>query len=632
MKNTALCVILLSASLLCVHLLPAQNAKTSAGLGIVGISDESTRLNYNQLFKMILKDNPATLDGKALTVDLVEHQSQADVAVKASFLEGGVAYVFYKNGQLVAKDTLRVPSLETLVDERLPALQIESTPDGFAVVNVSEKDQVYAQGIRNGDILLEVGTATEIPNNLEKVRILLKGTPTSNTLYVKLKRPSTGVETAYWVKIQSYKKPVWQRPLQTEQLHSIFKALLFDMAQPTSNMGIVFKKGYNFSMKSIAKAKSLAGTGKCKSYEQLTMSAESRMHGVSPSVNLDSIFGREKFYLLKESKKVEPGEAALHVLRYYNFDQRESYLSDNDHVSGDVKGVVRQISGPFYHKPGVFANYFIAAKQYEKAGNYTAALNQYYGAYLKIDDMIAGELVKAKAKRAVLGCIAHCTKQINQPEYSALVLLAHDCLKITTDDVNLKKQNSEFYDFSQNTFDLCVTVENTLAKQRSEKRAAIFGAVLNAGMGVATLSLDNLDNLVSTGFFVNAIDIMNQNDQLNYEINTMLTETTQSIEFNLPPELRDDEDSSPFELIATAAISYALERSTDKTAVLDRIEQYAAKRPAMKRALETTQQQYRLNSNNLDSRTLVGQLIRTEKTTFRYEKRGFALPEAISIP
>jgi len=632
MKHTALLVALLYVCLFCVRPALAQNATTPVGLGIVGISDATTRLNYNQLFKMILKDNPATLDGKALTADLVEHQSQAEVAVKASFLEGGVACVFYKKGQLVAKDTFRVPSLETLVDERIPTLQIESIPEGFAIVNVSENSQEFSKGIRNGDILLEVGNVTKVPSDPEKVRDLLKGTPSSNFVFVKLKRPSTGMEAVYWAGVHTVKKPVWQRPLQAEQLQGIFKALLGKMALPASNTGVVFKKAPNFSLKALAKAKNLTSTGKCKSYEQLTMSSDSRMHGLSPSVNLDSIFSREKHYLIKESRKIEPGEAALNVLRYYNFDQRESYLSDNDHVGNDVKNVVGQLSGPFYHKPGVFANYFIAAKQYEKAGNHAAALNQYYGAYMKIDDMIASEMVKARAKKIVFGRIAHCSKQLNQPEYAALAQLAHDCLENTLKDQGLKKQDREFYDFSQKTFDLCVNVENTLAKQRSEKRAAIFGAVLNAGMGVATLDLNNLDNLVSTGFFVNAIDIMNQNDQLNYEINTMLTETTQSVEFNLPPELRDDEDSSPFELIATAAISYALERSTDKTAVLDRIEQYAAKRPAMKRALETTQQQYRLNSQTLDIGALVGQLIRTEKTAFRYEKRGHALPEAISVP
>jgi len=81
MKRLPLFCIPIFACLFCVQTLPAQNTPPSVGLGIVGPSDATTRLNYNQLFKMILKDNPATLDGKVLTVDLVEHQAQAEVAV-----------------------------------------------------------------------------------------------------------------------------------------------------------------------------------------------------------------------------------------------------------------------------------------------------------------------------------------------------------------------------------------------------------------------------------------------------------------------------------------------------------------------------------------------------------------------
>lgn len=605
----------------------AQATPVRPGLGIVDISDEETRLNYNQLFKLVLKDNPATLNKLPISVDLVEHQSQSAVAVKAIFLENSLSLVFYKDGQPCFKDTILLPKLERFRDVRCTNLRMEASQKGIVVVNLAENGPEYQQGIRSGDIIQEISGTRVGARDIKTARKLMEGT--AKAVLVKIQRPATGEVKTYRVPLYDSKKTEWTRPLQTYQLQILFTAVLQAMAQPQSKTGISFKNGSSFKMKAVSKAKNLASSGKCKSYEQIALSDDSRMHALSPSVNLDSIFTQEKFFRPKESKKTEPGDASLNVLRYYNFDQNESFLGVNKNVSTEVKEVIAKMSGPFYDKPGVFANYFIGAKQYEKAGNYSAALNQYYGAYLKIDDMIASELVKANAKRIVFGRLAYCSKQLRQPEYTDLMLLAHDCLKITATDSELKKQNKEFYEFSKSTLDLSIDVENSLSKQRAEKRNAIIGAVLNAGMGLASF---NLDSYISAGFFVNAVNIIDENQTLNSQINSMLYETTESVEFNLPPELQDDQDSSPFELIATASINYALERTANKSAVLDRIEKYATNRPGMKHAMDTTRQTYNLNQSRLDATALVAQLIRTEKSSFRYEKRGLPLPEAISVP
>ncbi len=609
--------------------LSAQTATAKTILGIVDISDEENRLNYSQLFKMVLKDNPATFDKVPMTVDLVEHQSNAAVAMRASFWENSLTLAFYKNGQPCFKDTVLLPRLESRDEIRTTNLKIEPSQQGIVIVGLRENEQEYRQGIRSGDIVQEISRTKVSPRDMADARLLMQGSPGSGYVNVKIKQAATGTVNEYRLQLHTATNAEWARPLQNDQLELVFTAILQAMSKSAPKTGMVFKNGNNFNLKAVSKAKSLARTGKCKSYEQLSISADSRMHALSPSVNLDSIFTDERFFRPKESKKTEAGDASLNVLRYYNFEQNRTFLNQNKNVSDEVKGVVRQMSGPFYNKPGVFANYFIGAKQYEKSGNYSAALNQYYATFFKIDDMIASELVRVKAKKIVLGRISYCSRLLKQTEYAELTRLAQDCLKIVSEESSLKKQDKEYYNFAESTFKLSLDIERSLATQRSEKRNAIIGAVLNAGMGAATFSIDSY---TSAAFFVNAANIMDENQTLNNQINSTLFETTQSIEFSLPTELQDDEDSSPFELIATASINYALERATNKTALLNRIDKYATNRPAVKKALESTRELYALNNDRLDHVALIGQLIRTEKVSYRYEKRGLALPEAISVP
>ena len=291
-------------------------------------------------------------------------------------------------------------------------------------------------------------------------------------------------------------------------------------------------------------------------------------------------------------------------------------------ISTEVRGAVFRLSGPFYSKAGVFANYYIGAKQYETAKNYRAALNQYYASLRKVDDIIAGEQTKAKAKKAVLGHIAYCANELGQQEYAELIELAYDCVEMTIESNELRAANTNFYDFSEKVHGLCTEIESKLKKQRSGKAFALIGSIASAGLGVAATGLDA--NL-ALSLLANSADMLSENSRLNMELDAALYETTSSMTFNLPAELLQDE-SSPYEILASRYIAYALEHNDNKTQVLNRIAQYADNKPNLKQVVEQTKQEYELAPDKLDHEALIRQLSKTEVIIFRYEKRGLKVP------
>jgi len=607
----------------------AQTRPAQPGLGIIAITDEITHLNYNQLFKMVVQDNPATLNKAALTVDLVEHQAQANVAVSVKIEDARALVSFYKSGQPAGKDTIRLPKMETKRPYNGINLPILAGTAGIVVGNLTANEPEYKRGIRPGDIVLEMNGSAMSADKLNHALAILNDSLRVPTVSIKIQQSETGEMKHYTLKRRPMSQPFWARPLQVDQLEEIFSEVLLSMAWEHANrLGIQFKNVPDFRMKAMSNAKNKADDGKCRSYELMPTCYDSEMHVLAPDVSLVEIFRSERFFVPKNKKIMPAGDAALNALRYYNLDQRKTYVSENDHVSDNVKTAIQKLNGPFYRMPGVFANYLAAGQQYEKAGNFPAALNQYYGSYFQIDNMLAGELAKVRAKKVVLARIAHCSKQLEQVGYAGLTNLAKDCLNHLIFDSKLNAQDRNFYDFSGKTLQLSRGIEEQLAKQRSEKFFAVAGAVLSAGAGVATLSMD-LD--ISTSLFQQSFNILDDNAQLNYQINSALSETTRSIQINLPAELQE-EDENPCELILTAAINYCLERAENKTTILSLIAEYAAGKPALYQSVDVLRKQYQISETNLDVSALVAELIKTERAVYRYEKRGLQLPATVSVP
>lgn len=630
MKNSTLSPVAFLIAFFCIVTISfAQTLPNQPGLGIVTVSDEITRLNYNQLFKMVAQNNPATLDGAPLTVDLVEHQSQSVAAVSIQFEAARALVSYYKNGQPLAKDTIRIPRLETKRPFKGICLPLAAGPSGIAVGQLPATEAEYKLGIRPGDIIVEMNGLAMPAGKIDQARALLEDSLRAPSVRVKIKKPEDGATKEYTLKRRPMTYPYWTRPLQVDQLEKIFTQVLSSMSRGKgSRLEIRFKNANVFRTDALAKAQNRADRGKCRAYEPMPTNPDSKMHVIAEGIALNDIFSSERFTVSKPNKKAPVGDAALHVLRYYNFEQRKSFAGANDNISADVKDAIQKLSGPFYHMPGVFVNYYTGGKQYEKAANFPAALNQYYGAYFKIDDMVAGEWVKVRAKKAVLAGIARCSKQLKQNEYANLTALAQDCLGLVTEDWLLKEQNKNFYTFSEKTLQLSRDIEKQLAKQRSEKRLAIASAVLSAGAGLASL---NFDLNISTNFFIQSVDILDDNARLNARINSTLSESTHSIQINLPAELQE-EDGNPNELVLATAINYAFERCDNKMAVLDRIAKYAAGKPALQQAIDGLRRQYEISRKNLDTTALVAELIKTERTVYRYEKRGLQLPATVSVP
>jgi len=603
---------------------PATTPPTKPGIGITDVFDDVIHLNHNQLLKKILLDNPATMDGAPLTVDLVEHPSQALLAVGAMIKQNAVVVSLYKEGRLSARDTTRIEKLESPREIYSILCTVINSPDGLLISDLSPQSDAYEKGIRNGFLLKEINNTPLHAGQQNEAQAMLESTE-NEPVNIKALNPETEQVFALRVKRYPFIGREWARPLNTEQLELVFQAILNSMAKNQKTLGLTFKKPQQLSTKSMSVISALNSSRKCYSYEQIPVYERTFMHYLQPGIGVDSIFIKEAFYSpRKKNKKAQPGDASLNAMRYYNFDQNKSHLSKNDHIEDNMKEVVRKLSGPFYNKPGVFANYFIAAKEYENARNYQAALNQYYASLRKVDEIIASEMTKTRAKAVVLGRIAYCSKQINQTNYAELMLLAKDCLEMTLKNAELKQSDQNFYKFSKETLELCRDIEGKLEQQRSQKTMAIINAVASAGMGVMSL---NLDTGLASSFFLSAAATMDQNAALNSQLNSILWETTSSINFNLPAELQDDE-SSPYEIVATAYINYAVERVKDKYAVLNRIALYAADRPALKQVVLQAKQNYESSENNLfDHSELISMLVKNEKIIYRYEKRGLKVPE-----
>ncbi|MCB0520711.1 MAG: PDZ domain-containing protein [Lewinellaceae bacterium] len=612
-------------SLLALMVSAASFAQFRTGLpvdlGIVNVYDETTHLNYNQLFKLVLKENAPTIGKSNLSVDLVEHPSQAALAVSLKLLDTTVVASYYRDGKPCSKDTFRVPKIEIKREVNAFSKYIEAGPEGITVANLPESSPEYKQGIRNGDIIKEVNGKSIRANDLEKAKQRLDGKD-GKTIAVKIQSNLSWKSVDFQLKRVPVKTAEWQRPFSPGNLEEIFTAVLRSMMKQSSNMGIAFKTAPGFKMKSISKINSDAGGGKCRSNEQMALCKSSKMHPVANGFNTKDLFAREEFYVLKKDKKAQPGDAALNVLRFYNFDQQKSFLSVNDNVSFDVKNAVQKLSGPFYNKPGVLMNYFVAGSQYEKTGNYSAALNQFYSALLKVDDIIASDLAKARAKKVLFSHIANCSQQMNQTGYASLTTLAQQCMAELANDASLRDQDRNFYEFSSQMLEMSREIESKLATQRNEKKMAILGAVLSAAAGVATFDLD-ID--LSVSLFVNSIDILDDNANLNFQINSAISQATHEVKINLPAELQDEENN-PYELVLTSAITYAFERAKHKEAILSLIGRYADGNPALANVASELMRKCSRDNSNLDHTQLVAQLCQQEKTVYRYEKRGLSVP------
>lgn len=593
------------------------------GIGILQIYDDSTHLNYSQLFQMMLRDNPVQRGKTKLSVGLVEHQSQAEWAVAAKFLANKAVVNIYQAGKLAKKDTIAIKSLEPTYEVYTLLLNIHKTSEGFEIGELDTKSELFKAGVRQGDLLTIVSGKSTMWLTLKQVQQFLDSDKKGETeIYIKHKK--SGNIKSYKLEREKVQRrvPEWPRPLQVEQLQVIFKEVANLLFTPIIKSGLTLKNR-TFDVKSFEAAKNRADqSGKCLSYTQMPTAENRKFHPVVATVGMDSIFQKEKFDKLNRSKTAPTGEPALEVLRYYNFDQNRTHLYNNGKVSEEVKDVVRKLSGPFFNKPGVFANYFIAAKEYETAKNYPAALNQYYAVLIKTDDLICGELTKVKAKKVVLRRIAHCTRQMGQKDYALMTDFAADCLELTLRDKNLQEQNANFYDFSEKVMSLSTDIEDKLAQQRSEKAWAIATAVISAGAGVATF---NLDVGLATSFFNNSLNIIDQNDEFNAQINAALWQATNNMQFNLPPELQED-DNNPYEAVLTAAVAYSVERTSSKTALFNFMSNFAKDKPALAAELEKMQQQWALTGQNLDHLGFIRQLQIVEKIYFNYEKRGLKVP------
>lgn len=601
-------------------------------IGIMDVFDTYHHFNHNQSFKLFLKDNPLNLNNKTATVDLVEHFSQAAVAINVKIGDARVMASFYKDGKLAIKDTIKIVAIEKNIPIFSPSFFLVQSPNGIAITGIQPKSAEYQNGIRNGHILQEVDGVSVVSASIIDVEKLIQSKK-QKVLRIKVYNPETTIDAYYNVNQYLTNIRGWNSPLTHEDVKLILKEIFSSMIRNRDTLGIQFASKINDkSFISIAPQHS---TRKCQAQEQIATYL-SDTHPVSlfslasstNGVYVDSIFKNEKFiYPNKKEKKSNIGDAALYVMRYYNYDQNESYLGNHHSVATELQDAAKELSGPYYNKPGVFANYFVAAKEYEVAKNYPAALNQYYASLRKIDQVIASESTKLQAKKIVTGRIAFCSRQLGQHNYAEIMKLAQECLGETLKDREMVSGDKNFYDFSKEVSGACESIEAKLKEQRTEKTFAIVTAVASVAAGVGSLSLDATGSL-ATSLILNSVDIMDQNAAFNYEVNKMLWESTSTMTIHLPQELGNDE-RSPYEIVASAYINYSLERSTNKRDLLNRIGRYATDKPAIKTALNQTLEDYD-KTGKLDQTQLVRAIVNHEITVYRYEKRGMNVPKVVT--
>ncbi len=611
-------------------------------IGVLDIFDLKLNLNHNQAFLHFLKDNPIQLQGKLSSVGLIEHCSNAKFAIGAKFERNFLIVTLYKEGKLYHRDTTSIVSLEKQKLNKFgPPFKVVKTSNGYSISESQIPVDGYIYnilGIRNGQIIKSIqGNSVEKMNISQINKIIYSDY--SQTLNFEFWDPIKNTNVSANFVQQSVVISQWNEILTHYDIITIFKEIYQCINKSLSKYDVICQpevKTYLVSQKIAPTFTSVY----CKSPDQIAIH-ESKMHPVSlfsvqtkeNGLMLDSIFKHEKFYYSrKKEKKSEIGDAALYTTRYYNYDQKESRLSENSYVDNQLIHAVKDLSGPFYNKPGVIANYFVAAREYDYASNYSAALNQYYAAMRKIDDVICSEKTKMNAKRITCSRISFCTMKQNQPILSSLMKLSSDCIDIALESNTLDDGDENFYKFSKDIEETCVDVENKLAEQKRKNTWNAIGSIANLAAGALSLKYD-VTGTTALSFYNNHLALREQNFQFNISTNQILTDITSSMNINLPKELIDDENN-PYEVMASLYINEAILAADDKEKVLEKIKtffQNDSKLKGRKEIIEAIDQTYNYFklTGKLDHLKLIEKLATLEISVYRFEKRGLQVPDLI---
>jgi hypothetical protein len=611
-------------------------------IGVLDIFDLKLNLNYNQAFLHFLKDNPMQIKGKISSVGLIEHSSNAKFAVGAKFERNFLIVTLYKEGKLYHRDTTPIVSLEKQKLNKFgPPFKVVKTSNGYSISESQIPVDGYIYnilGIRNGQIIKSIqGTSVETMNISQINKIIYSDY--SQTLNFEFWDQIKNTNVSANFVQQSVVISQWNEILTHYDVITIFKEIYQCINKSLSKYDVICQpevKTYLVSQKIAPRFTSVY----CKSQDQIAIH-ESKTHPVSlfsvqtkeNGLMLDSIFKHEKFYYSrKKEKKSEIGDAALYPTRYYNYDQKESRLSENNYVDNQLIHAVKDLSGPFYNKPGVFANYFVAAREYEYASNYSSALNQYYASMRKIDDVICSEKTKMNAKRITCSRISFCTMKQNQPILSSLMKLSSDCIDIALESNTLDDGDENFYKFSKDIEETCIDVENKLAEQKRKNTWNAIGSIANLAAGALSLKFD-ATGLTALSFYNSHTALREQNFQFNISTNQILTDITSSLNINLPKELIDDENN-PYEVMASLYINEAILAADDKEKVLEKIKSFFQNDPKLKDckeihdAIDQTLNYFKL-TGKLDHLKLIEKLSTLEIRVYRFEKRGLQVQDLI---
>jgi hypothetical protein len=664
------------------------HAQSAIDIGIMDIFDTELKLNHNQAFKKFLSRNDIRIGGKTASISLVEHQSGSKLAINSVMGNNRVITTVYKDGKILKKDTFRVTSIEKKVENHKLKFELIQTPAGVTIISADSSYIRNFRGDQKGKIqighVIQNINDTPVGNDLSAAEKLLVY-QSSKIVPIVLLDPATGKSERFFLPTILNKTALWTYPLDEVSISLIFTGIYANLKSMQSDTEMLMGPVSENALKDLLKARN--SEGKCKAQEQFTIYYDPKTHPVcvttqkntgqpqlatsasrrdkpesavtvsqlaavefsnsasptdkpesavagtkvsstplSSSEIIGSVFKREMFYYPKgksDSKNWEAGDAALWVIQYYNYDQNESHMIKHSSVDDNLKKAIEKMSGPYYNKPGVWANYLAAGVDYETNKNYGAALNQYYASLRKIDDIICSELTKVRAKKIALERIAFCSEKLGQTNYAGLMKLASECLKtLDVSNSDLSKGHDNFYKVADELQAVCVSVEQKLKEQRSERALSIVNAVASGAAGVASLSYDAV---LATSLIINAVDIMDQNAQFNAQTNMVLAETTNSISINLPAEL-ENEERSPYEVMATSYINYALTHSSNPYEILKKISDNAKENSALKNAAEKVKSSWR-ETGKINQTDLINELLRTEIIFYRYEKRGLSVPE-----
>lgn len=619
---------------ICLFRITAQSSKQPVDpntikidLGIIDIFDQQVNFNHNQSFKKFLSDQEITFNSKPAKIELIEHASQAGIAVKALFDSSSMIITLYENGNLYRKDTMAL-DLAQKVSCFYPQFDISLTDAAeVKVTNVKFNSPEYKQGIRDGYIIFSINGSKIGIDELDKAEMLLRQTK-SKPLDLILINPSLNKNLACKLILLPTEKSYQNRPYTPEDIAKIFAKIRNVLLDNQARWKM--KISPSIDDKSFDGISQSFEINKCKTQDQITTHMSS-VHPVSMSsrlmpkngFSLQQIFKNEKFQIqTNKSNKYQPGDAALYVMRFYNYEQNKTHISKNDKVGVQLRSAVRKISGPFYNKPGVFANYCIAAFEYESSKNYRAALNQYYASLRKLDQIIASDRTKLEAKKFVADRISHCSKQLNQPEYAALMAFASNCVSTALTNSSITEKDKNFYDFTNQIKSVCIEIETQLAEQKKQRIMSIVSAVSSVAGGVASF---NIDPTLSLNYLIDAVDILEDFDSYSRGINELITQTTSSMEINLPAELQSEEHN-PYEIKATEFIFESLLKEDLDKNVLRLIEEYAVDKQSIKTGLEQFKTTYKI-TGKMDPKPLLDAFLKHETIVYRYEKRGLKVPD-----